>query len=145
MIVYHGTVEKYLPGIKKDGLKVIPKNRFHAVAVLPFGDAQMPEENGVYVTQHKGQAENIARFRAVWLSMPIGKGVDSSLSIQPLFKMSGEVATSKPVLLTLDLTPELQSTMQRDHESEKASLSFWLPAIPASAIVKAEVLDDSPR
>lgn len=141
MIVYHGTVDAYLPSIEKSGLKVVPKNRFKAERSLFFATLPMPLEPGIYVTTNKLAAENFALMRALWLSVPLNETVDVTIAPLPLFKREGEVIEhAKPIVLKLQLGKTLTASLKIDDKSGSSDAkpyAFWTPkTIPPSCIKK---------
>lgn len=140
MILYHGTVEAFLPSIERGGLKYTPEHSFEGAhyADPEFGlePEPMRMKRGVYVTTNEQTAIAFAQYKAVWLCAPAGlvmmgeKG-DNSFHI---FKMKdeGKPIFTKPVVLTLDLPEDIK--LEPDEDSGRDEM-FWLPeAIPPSAI-----------
>lgn len=135
MIVYHGTVDAYLPSIKKGGLKVVPSTRLNGYRENFFGRQYIPLEYGIYVSARKDQADNFALFRAAWLSIPPGMGIETSISPTPLIRDGGPVLHAKPITLTLDLPETLVRKLHHDDRSDDAMEAYWIPAtIPPSCI-----------
>lgn len=137
MIVYHGTVDAYLPSIEKEGLKVVPKTRFQAVKPSFYRDIPLTLEPGIYVSAKQRTAANFAVLRAIWLSMPLKAGLNVSGS-GDLYKTAGEVIPdAKPIVLKLELDEKLASTLIPDDKSVDSMDAFWTPATIPSSCIKA--------
>lgn len=139
MIVYHGTVDAYLPSIEKEGLKVVPKTRFYAVAPRLFHDLPLHLEDGIYLSTNEHMAEMFALLRASWLSVPIGKGLSTNMNEETMIKTKGDVLPdAKPIVLKLDLPESLASTLNPDTESE-GNWAYWTVATIPPACIKSVI------
>lgn len=146
MIVYHGTVDAYLPSIEKSGLKVVPKNRFKAERSLFFATLPMPLEPGIYVTTNKLAAENFLSCVLSGCLSHSNETVDVTIAPLPLFKREGEVIEhAKPIVLKLQLGKTLAASLKVDDKaasSDGKPVAFWTPKTIPPSCIKAVLTPD---
>lgn len=154
-LYYHGTVQTFLPGIKKDGLKIEAAHAWK-IHFSKYGEmTPNPDKgSGVYVTKSKDHAQAYAQTRADYFGRNPGEcfemfeTADDKKKGYYLFLSKDKdapVLHTVPILLTLDIDT---STIPLEADPEDSEYGLICHrTIPASSIVEISKLpklyDDS--
>jgi hypothetical protein len=129
IVLYHGTVEEYVPDIRKFGLKEVQAHtwKIHFDNDL-FGKRLDPEETteGVYLTSDRDHAEQYAQTKANYLHQKPGAEFMMYGSKFVLLKKddNAPVLQTKPVLVTVTIPKGVKGTWDRDSEDGLAIRYF---------------------
>lgn len=141
MLMYHGTVEAYLPAIKANGLKPSKSHSWHIR--WPDGDSLRDFEtvDSVYLTPDPYRAMQYAETKAHYLGLKVGE--EFEMFGQPNMRLVKEddapVVKTSPVLLTVDIdVAKYKRSMQID-PSDRSALKYR-GTIPADAIKEVRQL-----
>jgi hypothetical protein len=108
MTLYHGTVDSYLPEIRKEGLRRKPEHGWDAT-LLPSNLNPKnfdPKDAQAFLTIDRKRAVSYAKNRALYLRAGEGDTIygGNTLDLPPMTKHSSKVISdASPVLLEIEL------------------------------------------
>jgi hypothetical protein len=116
MLLYHGTLQKFVPSIKHEGLKLMPQWEFHTKR--PSLDRALPPSRGVYLTQNHTLASVFAVTKHFYFMTPPNQRIPFSGLGEQLRIDNGPRFTSAPVVLTVDFPESDFAKLRADEDTE---------------------------
>lgn len=134
MHMYHGTVDAFVPSIRKEGLRPVAKNAWR----VAWDGAELRDSepvDSVYVTKSKRHAVEYAETRVRYYATQPG-GTFSMFDAPHFFitkDQDAPVLQVKPVLIVIELDPH--DTHLFEDFRDQGALTYTCP-IPPSSIVE---------